>query len=166
LAAKGGTVPEAVVLEFHGSIADSSFANQGAARILELPNPPELVADQIADEIRKKLPIGAEVQVQIDFRLGSLEWAGIVLILDWMGRLSGSIALGEYLVKTVEFAVNRVLRRHIPFPPLGSGGRNTAATIVGQPASPAVPRQLPLVVSLVNTILLIAILLTLWLGAA
>jgi hypothetical protein len=159
-------VSDAIIVEFHGSIADSSFANQGATRIAELPNAPELVADQIAEEIRKKLPVGVQVQVQIEFRIGSLEWAGLVLVLDWMGRLSGSIALGEYLVKTIRFAVNRVLRRHIPFPPLVTGDWNTDVRIVEQPVSASVRMTLPVVLSIVNTVLLIAVLVTLWWRAA
>ena len=155
-------MPDAITIEFHGSIADSDLQHSATAGIAELPREPDVIAEEIAKEISKKLPVGIKVEVQIEFRTGSLEWAGLVLILDWMGRISGSIALGEYLVKTIRFSVNRVLRRRIPFPPLVTGSWDTAVRIIEQPMTAPLRMTFPVVLSIVNTVLLIAVLVTLW----
>jgi hypothetical protein len=73
----------------------------------------DFIADDIRREIKKVLPPGVQVNANIDFNYGSIEWAGVVIILDWMARLGSSAGLVEYIVKGVKIAVDKVVRRNI-----------------------------------------------------
>ena len=72
------------------------------------------IADAIRRELRWLLPQFEEVEVDIDFKYGSIEWLGVVTILDGASRISGSIALVEYLMRGIQFAVDQVLRNNSP----------------------------------------------------
>ena len=71
------------------------------------------IANDLKKEIRTLIPPGMHVTTEIRFHCGSIEWAGIVVILDWMARLSSSAGFIEYIVKAVRIAVNTVVRRAI-----------------------------------------------------
>ncbi|HEY0602841.1 MAG TPA: hypothetical protein VGD58_08015 [Herpetosiphonaceae bacterium] len=73
----------------------------------------DLIAQRIRSEIRKTVSTFVNIDVEIEFVVGSVEWIGIVYVLDWMSRLSGTASLVEYLTRTVRFAVNRVVREEI-----------------------------------------------------
>ena len=73
----------------------------------------EYIAEDIEREIKKALPPGVQVDVNIEFSYGSIEWAGVVFILDWMARLGSSAGLIEYIAKGVKIGVNKVVRRNL-----------------------------------------------------
>jgi hypothetical protein len=73
----------------------------------------DFISDDIEREITSALPPGVQVSVSIEFRKGSIEWLGVVIILDWMSRLSGSLAMIEYVSKGVKIAVDKIVRKNI-----------------------------------------------------
>lgn len=73
----------------------------------------DYIAEDIEREIKKTLPPGVQVNVNIEFSYGSIEWAGVVIILDWMARLGSSAGLIEYIAKGVKIGVNKVVRRNM-----------------------------------------------------
>jgi len=73
----------------------------------------DYIAEEIEREIKKTLPPGVQVNVNIEFNYGSIEWAGVVIILDWMARLGSSAGLIEYIAKGVKIGVDKIVRRNI-----------------------------------------------------
>jgi hypothetical protein len=73
----------------------------------------DYIAEDIEREIKKALPPGVQVNANIEFNYGSIEWAGVVIILDWMARLGSSAGLIEYIAKGVKIAVDKIVRRNI-----------------------------------------------------
>jgi hypothetical protein len=97
-----------------GPAGPSSSPREGLAGLASDLNAMSLsIGEEIASEIRASLPPGLAVDVQIEFRPGSLEWIGVVTILDWMARLSGAGSFLEFVTRAVRFAINRVMGRHI-----------------------------------------------------
>lgn len=147
--------PATVVLEFAGR-ANTQRDHQvpGHLKSLDATEAYEVIpslnqdsldiAAEIRDRLSGLLPPGVSVDVQIEFRHGSIEWAGVILVLDWMARLSGSVALLEYLKRSARVAIDQVVRRHLQ----QRGVRpNTDAinTSVSVAASDGAPQPVPIV---------------------
>lgn len=72
------------------------------------------ICQQIESSIKKSLPPGVRVSVDISFTPGSIEWVGEIYILDWASRLAGTIGLIDYIIKISQFSINKVMRKHLP----------------------------------------------------
>lgn len=76
------------------------------------------MAERIRKEVKRMLPPGIEVTVEIDYFPGSIEWAGVITVLDWAARIADNISLIEYIQRAIQFAMNRThrleLRRFSP----------------------------------------------------
>jgi hypothetical protein len=117
------------------------FAFRGTARTQE-PNPKQdpgavlnswdMIADEIAADLAKRRPIGVQLDVNIEFREGSLIWIGLVYLMDWMARLSGAGALLEYIIRA-RFAVNRAIRWEARAPLAIPSALDTKAAVVRAP---------------------------------
>jgi len=125
----------------------------------------DLIAEQIATDLRKRLPIGVQVETSLEFREGSLEWVGVIYVLDWMARLSGAGALVEYIVRVIRLVVNRAVRQNISQPSILLPSADTEVTVLHGPsvAQPALAEDRSLRpvtwLALINTVLLIALIL-------
>jgi len=71
------------------------------------------ISNAIRDELKPKLPAGADIIVDIEFSRGSVDWAGIIAISDWMARIAENIAFVEYVIKAATFSVNKIIRSRI-----------------------------------------------------
>jgi hypothetical protein len=71
------------------------------------------IADSIRAELKRSLPPGAEVFVEIEYFPGSLEWLGVVTVMEWAARIADNISFVEYVVKAIRAVVNRVNRRYL-----------------------------------------------------
>lgn len=81
--------------------------------IPSLNNNAASIADKMRDNIKRLLPYGANIEVEIEFYPGSIEIAGIILIAEKLGKLAGAVKLIEYLAKAIKFAINRIFREAI-----------------------------------------------------
>ncbi len=72
----------------------------------------------IQNELKEIAPEIKEVDVNINFREGSVEWVGEVVIwLDWMARLGGAAAFVLLLRDATKHTIDRLLtHRGIPHP--------------------------------------------------
>jgi hypothetical protein len=71
------------------------------------------VATAIELEIQRSLPPSVVVEASISFTHGSMDFTGLVTVLDWASRLSGTLALGILLEQSVRVAVRRALAPHL-----------------------------------------------------
>ncbi len=71
------------------------------------------ICDSIRADLKRSLPPGIEVSVEIEYFPGSLEWLGVVTIMDWAARIADNISLGEYIARAIRSVVNRVNRRFL-----------------------------------------------------
>jgi len=67
----------------------------------------------LRSELAALFPEGISIETEIQFSMGSIEWSGIIVILDWMSRISGSIALVEMAHRYVPLVINRVLAPYL-----------------------------------------------------
>lgn len=71
------------------------------------------IAEEIANAIEHNLPGQVELKVEIQFRYGSIEWAGMILVLDAVGKVVDGVAFTKLVIDTVRFCVNKVLGEKI-----------------------------------------------------
>ncbi|MFN2453373.1 MAG: hypothetical protein ABR577_04055 [Pyrinomonadaceae bacterium] len=167
-------MPSNYIVEFRGRALrrDEGPNHRGEDRktVFTLNENADDIAERIKTRLRKTLPMSANVEVEIEFSNGSIEWLGVVFILDWMGRLSGSISLIEYISRAVRLVVNRSVRegvRNFAGPPWDYS-YETETTMIQQPDAPAGVRESSalfdnslrtlLIFLAVNTLVLIAVL--------
>ena len=67
---------------------------------------------EIETSIKQKLPPEFNVQANIEFKTGSLEWIGLVSIFKWAGGVSAVLSLTEYLIRAIKYIVNAIIRDH------------------------------------------------------
>lgn len=79
--------------------------------VYSLNDEAEEISDRIAREVKRSLPPGIVVVADISFTVGSLEFAGIVTVVNWMAVLGGAAQFTGILSRLVQAAVRRVLRR-------------------------------------------------------
>ena len=86
-----------LIFEFSGSAQERSTNEKREISDYELAEVMNRRSAEMAERIRKDLkrmlPPGTEVTVEIDYFPGSLEWAGVVLLLDWTARIADNISL-------------------------------------------------------------------------
>lgn len=100
------------LFEFRGRTEVITLEEQNELEIIQsLSNQSELIERDIQQEIKRNLPPGVNVETQIQFYEGSIEWIGIVAVLDWMARLAGVAEFIGILSKLIEVAIERVLKR-------------------------------------------------------
>lgn len=107
-----------LVFEFRGAAKEARRKNENhpewgydAARFMN-DNCVE-ITDSIRVELKRSLPPGTELLVEIEYFPGSVEWLGVITIMDWAARLADNISLGEYISRAIRAVVNRVSRRHL-----------------------------------------------------
>lgn len=86
------------------------------------------IAQEIEREIARALPPSVSVQVQIGFDSGSITWAGIISILDWMARLEGSTMFVIGLANLIQIVIQRVLGQQ---PGIQGSTSSTDVSVVG-----------------------------------
>lgn len=122
-------VEGSLVFEFSGKAQEreSSNSNEKALGrdydLAELMNQRSSeMAERIRKEVKRMLPPGIEITVEIDYFAGSIEWAGVITVLDWAARIADNISLIEYIKRAIQFAMNRTHRLELRrFPPSGPG---------------------------------------------
>lgn len=70
------------------------------------------LAEKIRVELASRFP-SVDISVNLEFSHGSIDFAGIIAIADWMSRVSGSASFIEYAIRAAQFAVNRIIRNRI-----------------------------------------------------
>ncbi len=78
----------------------------------ELNTKSMIINTEIETAIKKKLPPEFSVQANIEFKAGSLEWEGLVAIFTWVGGVSAVLSLTDYLIRTIKYTVNMIVRDH------------------------------------------------------
>lgn len=114
-----------LVFEFSGRTQERSPSNSNDKRDLldydlaeRMNQRSSEMAERIRRDLKRMLPPGLEVTVEIDYFAGSLEWAGVVMLLDWAARIADNISLIEYIQRAIRFSINRVHRLELRrFPP-------------------------------------------------
>ena len=114
--------PNVYLFEFYGSavIADEQQHSDTIHYefIPTLNQKSSEIAERIKKEVKRSLPFGINVEAQIEFYPGSIEFAGVIYILDIMSKLAGAARLLGYIGKAIKFALNRVVRNEIrSYPP-------------------------------------------------
>lgn len=136
-----------IMIEFHGQAElivddndqiDSRRNNFEQSRhrkmIQRLNNNSIQIAQEIQRELRRVLPPSIRVQSQINFDEGSIEWSGVILLIQGMGLVVDFVGFGEIIKKLTEITIDRVVRRWL----FDSGetvefNGSTQINFVGQP---------------------------------
>lgn len=105
--------PRTFTFEFHGRV-DIIEEQTPTPRevVVYLDSESESIAEEIKYEIGRALPPSVNIETQISFDLGSVTWDGMVVIVDWMGRLAGE-DFGEALLHLVRIAVDQSVKRRL-----------------------------------------------------
>jgi len=72
------------------------------------------ISKRIKYELIDRLREDVDVDVQIGFEKGSVEWYGIVTVLDWAARLSGTISLAQFLERVIRRSIDNGVERNLP----------------------------------------------------
>jgi hypothetical protein len=104
-------------VDFHGAATlqkkDAATRQAQKTLIPTLNGRSSHIAERISEEIRRSLPAGTDISVEIQFSHGSITWLGIVTVMDTVGRLTDGIDLGKRAIQLIEFLVNKILREEI-----------------------------------------------------
>lgn len=106
-----------IIFDFEGEAIvkdDRKFGRTPESRdlIRDMNSELSVLTDKIKSELKTKLPPGAEIQVDIEFSQGSIDWVGLVTMAN-IALWADNISFIEYVAKAVRFAVNKVVRRRI-----------------------------------------------------
>lgn len=71
------------------------------------------IAREIQRELRRVLPPSINVQTQIRFEEGSIEWSGVILLIQAMGMVVDFVGFAEITKKLAEITIDRVVRRWV-----------------------------------------------------
>jgi hypothetical protein len=72
------------------------------------------ISEAISAELKSRLKyVGSDVDVNIEFKKGSLFFIGLITITDFLSRLDGTVGGIKFLVDAAKFAINQVLRSEI-----------------------------------------------------
>ncbi len=73
------------------------------------------IADKINRALERQLPssFGGNVKVitSLEFSEGSITWAGVITVLDWVGRIVDTVTFMQLTSSAIQFAVNKVISR-------------------------------------------------------
>ncbi|MES9901642.1 MAG: hypothetical protein ABW168_03035 [Sedimenticola sp.] len=73
--------------------------------------------EEIADRLRDRLQIeGLEIDARIRFHEGSIEWDGVLYVLNWMAVVGGTVGLVDYLRKIIMSVINTTIKKRLPKP--------------------------------------------------
>jgi hypothetical protein len=71
------------------------------------------IAGKINDILERRLPSSyhgnVKIETQIDFGLGSITWVGVIIVLDWVGKIVDTITFVQIMTGAIQFAVNKVI---------------------------------------------------------
>ena len=72
------------------------------------------ISEAISAELKSRLKyVGSDVDVNIEFKKGSLLFIGLITITDFLARLDGTVGGIKLLVDAAKFAINQVVRSEI-----------------------------------------------------
>jgi len=75
------------------------------------------VGEDIAHRLRDRLQVeGLEIDARIRFYEGSIEWDGVLYVLNWMAAVGGTVGLVDYLRKIIMSVINTTIKRQLPTP--------------------------------------------------
>jgi len=105
-----------LILDFKGRATLQTASADPAALVRELNGESAAIGNTAAEEIRStlkpQLP-AAEVSVTIDFAPGSIQWSGVVLIVDHFARIAENAGFSEYVRKAIQLVLNKAIRSRI-----------------------------------------------------
>jgi hypothetical protein len=72
------------------------------------------ISEAISAELKSRLNyVGSDVDVNIEFKKGSLLFTGLIVVTDFLARLNGTVGGIKLLVDAAKFAINQVVRKEI-----------------------------------------------------
>jgi hypothetical protein len=105
-----------LALNFNGraKIKDERKHKEGILEFIPVLNTETSnISDEIKREIKSSLPLGLDVNVDIQFSSGSITWLGIVAVLDVVKNFNAGITFSKFLKDVVKLAINKVVRQRI-----------------------------------------------------
>jgi len=87
---------------------ETSLTSEESVHLLN--NKSDEIGDEISKALQQSLPPDLTVQVTVRFHKGSIEFVGIVEILDWMGRIVATKDFIEMTISLIRFVSGRVIR--------------------------------------------------------
>ncbi|MDD2694405.1 MAG: hypothetical protein PHD58_00590 [Anaerolineales bacterium] len=102
--------PRIFLFEFRGEITTLEKGEVSEV-VFYLNDGSNTISQEIQQEIRRALPVGVNIETQIRFYQGTIAWEGVVIVLDWMARLSGAVEFVSILSRIVKIAVERVVQK-------------------------------------------------------
>lgn len=73
------------------------------------------VEDEIEDRLRERLAVeGLNINARIHFYEGSIEWDGVLYVMNWMAVTGGTIGLVDYLRKIIMSVINTTIKQRLP----------------------------------------------------
>lgn len=71
--------------------------------------------NEIASRLRNRLQIeDIDIDAKIRFYEGSIEWDGVLYIVNWMAVTGGTIGLVDYLRKIIMSVINSTIKNNLP----------------------------------------------------
>ena len=99
----------------NGNLGTITDDHQSEKAIILLNSKKSEIADQINSTLDRQLPasFGGNVKVitSLEFGQGSITWAGIIIILDWVGKIVDTVTFIQLTSSAIEFAVNKIISR-------------------------------------------------------
>lgn len=71
------------------------------------------IASELRDMTAHLIEERLDVHVNIRFHKGSVLFSGVVIVMNWMARISGAISLIQMIADAIRWVVRRVLQRYV-----------------------------------------------------
>lgn len=90
--------------------ADAHLADSAVAQLNDIA---DSIAEEISQQIKQSFPNPIVVQTQLQFRRGSVNWMGVVEVIDWAGRVVNIVDFIGIAIGVIRFASERVIRKTV-----------------------------------------------------
>jgi hypothetical protein len=71
------------------------------------------IAGKISNILEQQLPSSylgdVKIETQLEFGFGSITWAGVIIALDWVGKIVDTITFVQIMTGAIQFAINKVI---------------------------------------------------------
>ena len=71
------------------------------------------IAGKINNILERQLPSSylgnVKIETQLEFGIGSITWAGVVIVLDWVGKIVDTVTFVQIMTGAIQFAINKVI---------------------------------------------------------
>lgn len=93
---------------------DFEFSQRGVDELIEHLNHSR-IEEEIQERLRDRLRLDRlEIDARIHFSRGSIEWDGVLYVLNWLAAAGGTIGLAEFLRKMIIAVIDAAIKKRLP----------------------------------------------------